>query len=190
MVKYKKTYAKKNYWKRSLYRVMKNYFKTKLSCVDRILLDDNDMKLASSNGVNRNIRAYLTGCNEWQYFSKVFHTMKITGLLMETIPGIQASNPETTPVMPGTYQVGFLPIASDANSVALADANESIVLSVVQNQRKYISFNGGLNGWLDIGSLENNLVALIVVAATALPQNTGCVWSLKLTFYITFKNPK
>lgn len=190
MVKYtrKATYSK--YKKNNIRRIMYNYFKTKLSCVDRILLDDNDMKLASTNGTNRNIRAYLTGCNEWQYFSKIFHTMKITGLLMETIPGIQASNPETTPVMPGSYQLGFLPVASDSNSAAIADTNASIVLSVVQNQRKYISFHGGLNGWLDIGSLENNLVALIAVAASALPQNTGCVWTLKLTFYVTFKNPK
>lgn len=169
---------------------MSSYFKTKLSCVDRVILDDNDIKLASTNGVNRNIRAYLTGCNEWAYLTKIFYSFKLTGILIETYPGVVATALESVPVFGGTYQLALLPMGSDSTTAALADANASLVLSPLHNQRKYISFNGSLNSWLDVASIENNLVALLTVSASALPQNTGLVWSIKLTFYVTFKTPK
>ncbi|AXH79378.1 MAG: hypothetical protein [Circular genetic element sp.] len=182
--------VKRYYRRRYRKKLMSRYFKTKLSCIDRVILDDNDIKLASTNGVNRNIRAYLTSCNEWGYLTKIFYSFKLTGILIETVPGVIATAVDSVPVFGGTYQLALLPMGSDSNSPALADANASLVLSPTQSQRKYISFTGSLNGWLDIASIENNLVALLTVAATALPQNTGLVWSIKLTFYVTFKTPK
>lgn len=171
---------------------MKNYFKAKLSCIDRIILDNDFMKLNSSNSQNRLLSAYITSCSEWDSFKNIFHSMKLTGLLMETTPGtVSALDLESAVVFPGSYQVGFLPVNSSGGATGIADASESIVLSTNQTQRKYISFNGGLNGWLDMGSLSNNLAAIISTAMQgAYPVNGGIVWTLKLTFYITFKSPK
>jgi hypothetical protein len=170
---------------------MKNYFKTKLTCSDRIQLDPEFMKLASVSAQNKQIKTYLTSCNEFGSFREIFHCIKITGLLIETIPSIvSVIDVQDTPVMSGTYVLSFLPTLSSSTLTSQVDANESIILNPNQSQRKYISFHGSINGWLDIASIENNLTGLICTQYNILPQNCGITWNMKLTFYVTFKNPK
>lgn len=187
--------AKKRYYRRrrkaNVNRVMKNYFKTKLSCSDRIQLDPEFMKLASVGAQNKQIRAYLTSCNEFGSFREIFHCIKLNGLLIETIPSIvSVIDQQDTPVMSGTYVLAFIPTLASSTLTSLVDANESIILNPNAAQRKYISFHGSINGWLDIASIENNLAGLLCTQYNTLPQNCGVTWNIKLTFYVTFKNPK
>lgn len=187
--------AKKRYYRRArkvnINRVMKNYFKTKLTCSDRIMLDTEFMKLASVNAQNKQIRSYLTACNEFGSFREIFHSIKLNGLLIETIPSIvSVMDTQDTSVMAGTYVLAFIPTLASATLTSLVDANESIILNPNAAQRKYISFHGSINGWLDIASIENNLAGLLCTQYNILPQNCGVTWNVKLTFYVTFKNPK
>lgn len=192
MVKYKAyRYAGRYRTRAAVRRVMKNYFKTKLTTSDRVMLDAEFMKLASVNAQNKQIRSYLTSCNEFGSFREIFHSIKITGLLIETIPSVLAvMDPQDTALMAGTYVLAFIPTLASATLTSLVDANESIILNPHQAQRKYISFHGSINGWLDIASLENNLAGLLCTQYNILPQNCGVTWNVKLTFYVTFKNPK
>lgn len=190
MVKAKKvTYTR--YRRNNIYKVMKNYFKTKLTCSDRIQLDPEFMKLVSVGAQNKQIRSYLTSCNEFGSFREIFHSIKLNGLLIETVPSIVSTiDVQDTPVMAGTYVLAFIPTLASGTLTSLVDANESIILNPNQAQRKYISFHGSLNGWLDIASIENNLSGLICTQYNVLPQNCGITWNVKFTFYVTFKNPK
>ena len=192
MVKYtRRKYSARASIRANIRKVMKNYFKTKLTTSDRVMLDSEFMKLASVNAQNKQIRSYLTSCNEFGSFREIFHSIKINGLLIETIPSILSvlDNQETA-VMAGTYVLAFIPTLASATLSSLVDANESIILNPHQAQRKYISFHGSINGWLDIASIENNLAGLLCTQYNILPQNCGVTWNVRLTFYVTFKNPK
>jgi hypothetical protein len=170
---------------------MHNYFKAKLSCTDRILLDSDGMKLASSNSQNKFVRSYITSCQEWQLYQGIFGSMKLTGIAIETIPNVVTKTEAEDPmVMAGTYIIAYKPVDAGTSLTALSDTENSIILSVNQNQRKYVNLHGGPTGWFDINLIEQNLSGQIATQYNNLIQNGGVVWTVRFTFYITFKNPK
>jgi hypothetical protein len=172
-------------------KVMRNYFKAKLSCTDRIMMDDTIMKLASSNSQNKFVRSYITSCQEWPAYQGIFGSMKLTGILIETFPNaVTTTDSENPMVMPGTYMICYKPVDAGTSLTAISDTTNAIVLSTNQNQRKYVNLHGGPTGWFDINLIEQNLSGQIATQYNNLIQNGGMVWTVRFTFYITFKNPK
>jgi hypothetical protein len=172
-------------------KVMRNYFKAKLSCTDRIMMDDTIMKLASVNAQNKLVKSYITSCQEWQLYQGIFGSMKLTGILIETFPNaVTATSTQDPMVMPGTYIIAYKPADTGTSLAALSDTSNAIILSVNQNQRKYVNLHGGPTGWFDINVIDDNLSGMIATQYNNLIQNGGMVWTVRFTFYITFKNPK
>jgi hypothetical protein len=170
---------------------MRNYFKAKLSCTDRIMLDGDGMRLASSNSQNKFARAYITSCQEWQAYQGIFGSMKLTGILIETFPNqLTSIDLEVPIVVAGTYIIAYKPVDTGTSLAALSDTSNAIILVSNQIQRKYVNLHGGPTGWFDINLIEENLSGQIATQYNVLPQNGGLAWTVRYTFYVTFKNPK
>ena len=68
MKKYKRRYRKRT----NIYKIMKNYFKTKLTTTDRILLGPNIWTFSADQGETLTARTVLKSCSEWTQFSAIF----------------------------------------------------------------------------------------------------------------------
>lgn len=171
---------------------MKNYFKTKLTTTDRILLGPGIWTFSADQGETLTARTVLRACSEWTQFSAVFGAIKITGILLETFPNyVGTVDIQNSVVMQGTYVVAYRPALAPSNFNALCDSNASIILSTTQPQRKYISLHGSATGWMDTNNLDTEYSSMFTIKNSGVTiQNANMVWTLRMTFYVTFKNPK
>lgn len=188
-------YSKRRYYRRrksSLNKVMRNYFKTKLTTTERILLGPGIWTFSEDQGKSLQARTVLRSCSEWTQFSAIFQSMKITGILLETFPNIVGTvDIQNSVVMQGTYVLAYRPALAPANFNALCDTGASIVLSTTTPQRKYVSFNGSVTGWMDTNNIDTDYSGLFNIENSGTTiQNANMVWTFRVTFYITFKNPK
>ena len=102
---------------------MKNYFKTKLTTTDRILLGPNIWTFSADQGETLTARTVLKSCSEWTQFSAIFGSMKITGILLETFPNyVGTVDIQNSVVMQGTYVIAYRPALAPSNFNALTDS--------------------------------------------------------------------
>ena len=118
--------------------------------------------------------------------------MKITGILLETFPNyVGTVDIQNSVVMQGTYVIAYRPALAPSNFNALTDSNGSIVLSTTIPQRKYISMHGSVTGWMDTNNLDTEYSSMFTIKNSGVTiQNANMVWTVRITFYVTFKNPK
>ena len=174
----------KKYYKPNLQKIMKTYFKMRFDYVERLRLDQSAFKFVSWNTNNKSIQSILNGCADWPKAAALFHSFKLTGIAIEVMPGIIGAGFRGV----GSYVVGLLTSSDVTDFNNLVEAKTSIVLKYIEGSRKYISFNGGETGWIstsDLSQLDGKMFA----ETNSLAESGDFYWSIKFSFYVTFKNP-
>lgn len=177
----KRKYRKRYY--RNKNRIMRNYFKMKLDIVERLGMDNSGFKFISWNSNAKDIGVVLNGCDDWPKAAGLFHSFKLTGVAITAIPGVYGSDFYAR----GSPMVGILTSNEQANFNTLAESNSSIVLSYNETRRRYYSFHGGETGWMSTDMLAD-LNGRIYAETLSLAETGNFVWTIKFTFYVTFKN--
>lgn len=185
----KRTYRR--YYRRNFYnrvKIMRNYFKARLDTSMRAALDTAGFKFIENNASTRNLAQVLESCSDWNAYKQLFHTFKLTGLAMEAIPNLPIAGQASPFAANGTYCVGLITQGDTTNYANLLEAKNTILLTPTQTQRKYLSFNGGETSWIAT-SQTSDLDGKFYTETNSLASSGGMVWSIKFSFYITFKNP-
>lgn len=186
MAKRRYYYRRKRYYR---YKIMKNYFKARLDTAMRVALDNAGFKFIENNATTRNLAQVLESCSDWAAFKQLFHSFKLTGVLMEAIPNLPLIGGDNKPFAAnGTYCVGLITQGDTTNYANLLEAKNTILLTPTQTQRKYLSFNGGETSWI-VTSQTSDLDGKFYCETNSLATSGGMVWTVKFSFYITFKNP-
>lgn len=178
-----KKYRRKYYRKYNLYKVMRNYFKAKLDYLLRIKYFNSGLNFIEWTTNAKPIADLLGSCKDWDYYKRLFHSFKLTGMALEISPGV----PQGNFVSNGALVLGLITSGDPTDFNTVVDSTKSIVLTSTNTQRRYISFNGGQVGWAStnlIGSIDGKLFA----ETDSLPESGVMVWGVKLSFYVTFKN--
>lgn len=182
MVKYKKKYYRR-YYKTNLQKVMRNYFKMRFDFVDRLGVDQSAFKFISWNTNTKSLQSVLNACADWPKAAALFHSFKLTGLAIEIIPGVRASDFYAR----GSYVMGLLTSSDVTDFNNLVEAKSALVLNYNQAVRKYLSFYGGETSWISTSDLSQ-LDGKFFAETNALAESGGFVWTVKFSFYVTFKN--
>lgn len=188
----KSGYRKRYYYRRYYYskaKLMRNYFKARLDTSMRAALDTAGFKFIENNATSRNLAQVLESCSDWVAYKQLFHTFKVTGIAMEAVPNLPIAGQDNRPFAAnGTYCVGLITSGDTQNYANLLEAKNTIILTPTQSQRKYLSFNGGETSWIAT-SQTSDLDGKFYTETNSLATSGGMVWSIKFSFYITFKNP-
>jgi len=176
---YKRRYSKKS----NFNKITRTYFKAKFSISRRIGYDTSGIKFIEDNTDDKTLSSLLSECPDFKKFQQIFHSMKLTGILIETAPN---------PPSPDTVALGAIVLAvqtlNDTNQFADAvESNDALILSPTSPQRKYISMHSGLTGWVATGSVSD-MIARMVVKTDANAQDGGYMIGVRFTFYVMFKN--
>lgn len=178
--KYRKGYG----WKRTKNRLMKNYFKMRFDYVDRIGIDTSALKFITFNSNNRGIGSILVMCSDWPKAAGLFHSFKLTGMVIQATPIMGTDDWYGR----GTVALGVMTDSDTYDFNNLVESNMSMVLSQTQITRRYYSFNGGETGWVSTDNPPNALNGKVYTETDSLAQKGGFLWSIKFSFYVTFKN--
>ena len=179
-------YYRKNFYNRA--KILRNYFKARLDTSMRAALDTAGFKFIENNATSRNLAQVLESCSDWNAYKQLFHTFKLTGLAMEAIPNLPIAGASAPFAANGTYCVGLITSGDTQNYANLLEAKNTILLTPTQTQRKYLAFNGGETSWIAT-SQTSDLDGKFYTECNSLASSGGMVWSIKFSFYITFKNP-
>lgn len=164
-------------------RLMRNYFKMRFDIVDRLGLDQSAFKFIAWNANSKSLQSVLQGCADWNKAAALFHSFRLTGMAIEATPGILANDFYAR----GSYMFGLLTSSDTLDFNTLVEAKSALTLNVHQKVRKYISFNGGSTGWISTSDLSN-LDGKFYAETNSLAESGGFVWTIKFSFYVTFKN--
>lgn len=190
MVKYakKKTYS--NYYaKRNMLKVMRNYFKARLDTVQKVVWNTDGIHfVTTSQGTNRTLADLIQLCNDWDSWRTVFHSFKITGMAVEVNPAFPSISANQTPAYAGMAVLSFITSRDSSNWNTATESNFSFSLASLERQRKYKSFNGGINSWSGTDDLQD-VDGQFTVQSDGNPTNAALVYMVKFSFYVTFKNP-
>ena len=186
----KRTYAYRRYYRRNFYnrtRTMRNYFKAKLDTVQKIQWTGDGANFTTgTTGTTRTIADLVALCVDWQYWRQLFHTFLLTGIAVEICPNFPTFTNGTQ--FTGTASMGLLTTRESVSYNNVVESNFSFMLGPSQVQRKYKRLNGGLSAWHGTDEL-NELDGKFSVETDGNPTNGATTYSVKFTFYITFKNP-
>jgi hypothetical protein len=155
----------------------------KLDYVERLGMDNSGFKFLSWNSNAKEIGVVLNGCADWPKAAGLFHSCKLTGVSISATPGVYGSDFYAR----GSPMVGLLTSNEQADFNTLADSSMALVLSYNETKRKYFSFNGGETGWLSTDMIAD-LNGRFYAETLSLAEQGNFVWTIKITFYVTFKN--
>lgn len=185
MDKSKGKYYRKSYgWRRTKNRLMKNYFKMRFDYVDRVGIDTSALKFVAFNTNNRGIGSILVMCSDWHKAAGLFHSFKLTGMAIEATPIMGTDDWYGR----GSVAVGMLTDSDTYDFNNLVESKTAMILSQTQITRRYYSFHGGETGWVSTDNPPNVLNGKVYTETDALAQKGGFLWSVKFSFYVTFKN--
>lgn len=187
MVKYTR---KKRYYRRTnIKKVMRNYFKARLDTVQKLVWNSEGIQFVTDGqATNRDLKVLLELCNDWDVWRLVFHNFKITGLAVEVNPGVPSASANQVPAYGGMAVLSLLTTRDQSNWNTATESNFCFSLATIQRQRKYKSFNGGLNSWMGTDDLQD-IDGKFTVQSDGNPTNAAIVFMVKFSFYVTFKNP-
>lgn len=178
-----KKYRRKYYRKYNLYKVMRCYHKAKLDYLIRIKYMQSGLMFIEWSTNAKPLADLIAACKDWDYYKRLFHSFKLTGMALEISPGI----PQGNFVSNGAVVLGIITSGDPTDFSTVVDSTKSIVLSPTNTQRRYISFNGGQTGWSST-NLNAVIDGKLFCETDSLPESGVMVWGVKLSFYVTFKN--
>lgn len=178
-----KTYKRKYRKRYSINKLLRNYYKAKLDYLIRIKYQQSGVMFIEWNTNAKPLADLIAACKDWDYYKRLFHSFKLTGVSLEISPGV----PQGNFVSNGALVLGLITSADPTDFSTVVDSTKSIVLSTTNTQRRYISFNGGQTGWSST-NLNAVIDGKLFCETDSLPESGVMVWGVKVSFYITFKN--
>lgn len=181
----KKTYRRRYPKKKgmSFLKAISNYTYTKLTIVDQIALDSSSIKLVISGDIRYRLYEYLSKCADWDTYKTLYLTFKVVAVKMTCVP----NPPEGNFAWRGSGAIAIVSNTDDNGFKATVESNKSLMLSPTQVTRGFFRLNGGATGWENSGSPAQTGGA-IQVGSSSGAQSGGLIWSLRLDFYVMFKN--
>ena len=146
----------KRYRRHNIGRLLRNYYKAKLDYLIRIKYQQSGVMFIEWSTNAKPIADLLNACKDWDYYKRLFHSFKVTGMALEISPGV----PQGNFVSNGALVLGVITSGDPTDFNTVVDSTKSVVLSTTNTQRRYISFNGGQVGWSStnlIGSIDGKL---------------------------------
>lgn len=171
-------------WRRTKDRLMRNYFKMRFDYVDRLGIDSSALKFIVFNSNNRGIGSILVMCADWPKAAGLFHSFKLTGLAIEATPIMGTEDWYGR----GSIMIGVLTDSDTYDFNTLAESKTGMTLSQTLTTRRYYSFNGGETGWTSTDNPSQMLNGKVYTETDSLAQSGSYLWSVKFSFYVTFKN--
>lgn len=182
----KRTYRRR--YRKKVRKIMNNYFNAKLDYVFRVSYDSSGSKLVEWNTDRKDLNGMLESCSDWPNFAKVFHTFKLRGIAISTSPNVPIPQ-DGLFSMNGTVLLAIMTGADSPDSFQnVVESQCCLMLTNQQCQRKYISFNGGQTSWIATSDLTD-LDGKLCVKTNSNAQSGGCIWSVHIRFYVSYKNP-
>lgn len=169
-------------------KIMRNYFKAKLDVIQKVLWTSDGVKFVSEGSANsKPIPTLLELCPDWATWRLLFHSFKLTGIAVEVAPNYpSARNGDAE--FTGAAVLALLTSRDAVSWNNASEANFMFMLSPTQVQRKYKSFFGGLAAWTGTDTITD-LDGKFVVESDGNPSvNSATAYTVRFTFYITFKN--
>lgn len=179
---------KGKYVKRKIQKVMRNYLKVKLDCVQTIQHSTDGTIFRENNQTSRTLAALLELCNDWGMYRQLFHSFRLTGVAFQVVPLSTSPNGQGLPYTSlSTIVLALQTNRDNADFNSVSETNGSVLLTPYATVRKYKSFYGGEFGWTSTDDLT--LMDGIFRIGTNGNASTGaCVWSVRFSFYVTLKN--
>ena len=172
------------------YRSVSNsYFRTRVEGVYTIAFpsqQDGDPVFAENNGLKT--VTFGTLFSSSQYYgslTSMFGYYKVSGVLMEITPG--SNNFRGVNVVGVNVLLGFRFGNSAAMSYQeLVADNNSIILGINTNKRKYVSTMGS-NGWIATADVNSSLGAFSIASSVQQNLSNAPSWTCRLAVYMIFK---
>lgn len=176
--------TRRRYARRRIQKVMRNYLKVRLDCIQTIQHTTEATHFRENNQTNRTLSALLELCNDWAMYRQLFHSFKLTGFAIQVTP-----LSTTADYASAASVILALQTSRDNNDFnSISEANTAIILTPYAPIRKYKSFNGGEFGWTSTDDLTL-MDGIMRIGTNANASAGGAIWSVRFTFYITLKNP-
>ena len=192
MVATKKTvtrYGRRRYYRYRRYRSVSNqYFRIRVEGVYTIAFPNGQVGepvFAENNQLR--VVTFNTLFSSSQYYgslTSMFGYYKVSGVLMEITPG--QNNFKGITVVGLNVLLGFrFGLVRVMTYKELVADNNSIVLGINSNKRKYASTMGS-NGWHSTDDTNNEMGAFSVASAQNSSTTYSPTWACKLCVYILF----
>ena len=179
--------AKRRYWRRSrkamFYKAISNYHATKLTAFTQIALDSTGIKFTENNSQIWLLSNALAGCSDWKAYSTLFISFKLRGLRLTVVPNPSINDFDYR----GTAALGYVATADGAFVADTLESNKSLVLSPLQTVSCYWPLNGGTTGWTATNT-TNQMTGKLQCASSSNASSGGVVFSMRVDFYIIYKN--
>lgn len=185
------SYGRKRYYRYGYRRyrsVSNSYFRTRVEGVFTITfpsLQDGNPVFAENNGLNTvTFNKLFSSSQYYGSLTSMFGYYKVSGVLMEVVPG--PNNYKGFNVLGLNVLLGFKFGQGGAMTYhELVADNNSIILGITSNKRKYASTMGS-NGWTS--TAENNALGAFGIASSIQSNmNDSPSWTCRLAVYMIFK---
>lgn len=185
------SYGRKRYYRYGYRRyrsVSNSYFRIRVEGVFTITfpsLQDGNPVFAENNGLNTvTFNKLFSSSQYYGSLVSMFGYYKVTGVLMEVTPG--PNNYKGFNSLGLNVLLGFKFGQGGAMTYnELVADNNSIILGVNSNKRKYASTMGS-NGWTSTAE-NNSLGAFSIASSIQSSMNDSPSWTCRLAVYMIFK---
>lgn len=169
-------------------RVSANSFRAKLDTACTLKLVDNGFGFSSPDTTDTyQFHTLIEMCPDWKTFSSLFHTFKLTGVLVKVTPSI--NHLRSNGGVGGSYGLALVTNRDTRNWSAVVEANKNCMMSLYQKTGFYCPFGAGITGFMscdNVAGLDGKFIVDKSPNATA--TNVDVEWTVQFRFYLTFKN--
>lgn len=187
--------AKKKFYKRkkryTFNSIAKNYFKTKCSNIVRVKLDNTGLTFIPGNMDTLSISTNIATCEEWKQFQNIFLAYKVTGIKVQVTPAPIAFQGQQVgqQVIPNVAVddcpvLGILALNMPTTYANLQDADKQIIFSYHKPVSRYWKYK--ITNW-DKSTAPTDQTGRYYMAMAGSATMGIQYWTVKFTYYITFK---
>lgn len=176
--------ARKTFLKKKTFRkIAANYSYKRFSILYRVSYDTTGVKILEMTNDNKvPLSTALGNCPDFKENAKLYHSYKLRGVKIETIPSFPIDNTTAT----GAVAFALMTNRDNDNFDHVIECDSCVVLSPLEGRNKYVPLNGG-NGWMGV-DITNNNDGVFVAKSSMNAQSGGQMWYVRLTFYTLLKN--
>lgn len=187
--------ARRKFYKRkkkyTFSSIAKNYFKVRLSNIVRIKLDNTGLMFLPSQQDTISISTSIAQCEEWKQLQNSFLAYKVTGIKVLAVPAPLAFQGQQVgqSVIPNVAiddcpVMGILALNMPTTYQNLQDADKQLILSYHKPVQAYFKYK--ITEW-DKSTAPTDQTGRFYLAMQGSATMGIQYWTVKLTYYVTFK---
>lgn len=185
MVRYRRYYKKNNrVTKKQFNYIAKNYLKYKIN-INQTISWQTSIAWDSRTGDSLTAEnIFETAGNEFLTLRKYYASYKITGIAIDVIPAKSGSSNGLFTIQ-GLAYLGLIQTGETVSLPYLTASPHCMTLNPDQRVRKYIKLN---TAWTSTAENAGSMFKLSLLSGGSIVQGS-VVFSVRISLYITFKNP-